>query len=71
MSLTEVILHMETAVFVLEMVGTVAFALSGVMVALEKELDLLGVVVLGTVTALGGGAMRDILLGLTPPMLFR
>ena len=34
MSLTEVILHMETAVFVLEMVGTVAFALSGVMVAL-------------------------------------
>ena len=62
---------METAIFVLELIGTVAFALSGVMVALEKELDLLGVAVLGTVTAVGGGAMRDILLGDVPPVLFR
>ena len=38
---------METAIFVLELIGTAAFALSGVMVALEKELDLLGAGVAG------------------------
>ena len=62
---------MEQAVFLLELLGTVAFTLSGVMVALEKRLDLLGVVVLGTVTAVGGGGLRDVLLGELPPMLFR
>ena len=62
---------MEEAVFVLEILGTVAFSLSGVMTALEKDLDLLGVVVLGTITAVGGGGLRDVLLGILPPMLFR
>ena len=47
--------------------GTVAFALSGAMTAMERALDLLGVLVLGTVTAVGGGIVRDCLLGLTPP----
>lgn len=62
---------MEQAVFVLELLGTVAFSLSGVMIAFEKRLDLLGVVVLGTITAVGGGGLRDVLLGVVPPMLFR
>ena len=62
---------MEQAVFILEIIGTVAFTLSGVMTAIEKRLDLLGVVVLGTVTAVGGGGLRDVLLGILPPMLFR
>lgn len=62
---------MEQAIFILELIGTVAFSLSGVIVAIEKQLDLLGVVVLGTITAVGGGALRDILLGVLPPMLFR
>lgn len=60
---------METAIFVLELIGTVAFALSGVMVALEEELDLLGVAVLGTVTGVGGGLMRDQLVGRIPMVL--
>lgn len=57
--------------FLIEMIGTIAFASSGAMVAIKKELDLLGVVVLGVITAVGGGMLRDIILGETPPALFR
>ena len=56
--------------FIIEMIGTVAFASSGAMVAIKKELDLLGVVVLGVTTAVGGGMLRDIILGNVPPALF-
>ncbi len=52
--------------FIIEMIGTVAFASSGAMVAIKKELDLLGVVVLGVTTAVGGGMLRDIILGNVP-----
>ncbi|MEA4912194.1 MAG: TRIC cation channel family protein [Oscillospiraceae bacterium] len=54
-----------------ELVGTVAFSLSGTVVAIQKRLDLFGALVLGVVTAVGGGMLRDITLGLTPPSLFR
>ncbi len=53
-----------------ELIGTVAFALSGVMTGVKKELDLLGVLVVGVVTAVGGGALRDVLLGRLPPAMF-
>ena len=56
--------------FLAELTGTVAFACSGAMVAIEKKLDLLGVIVLGGTTAVGGGMIRDILLGQLPPNLF-
>jgi len=56
--------------FVIEMIGTVAFACSGGMVAIEKDLDLLGIIVLGVTTAVGGGMIRDLLIGNTPPALF-
>ena len=52
------------------MVGTAAFASSGALLALHKRMDLFGVLVLGAVTALGGGTIRDVLLGLTPPQMF-
>ncbi len=58
-------------VFVLEIIGTVAFAFSGCMVANARRMDIFGVWVLGTVTAVGGGAIRDLLLGITPPSMFR
>lgn len=58
-------------VFVLELLGTVAFAFSGCMVANAKRMDIFGVWVLGTVTAVGGGAVRDVLLGSFPPGMFR
>ena len=53
-----------------ELVGTVAFALSGAMVAVQKKLDIFGIMLLGVVTALGGGTVRDVLLGHTPPRVF-
>ena len=56
--------------FVIEIIGTIAFASSGAMVAIRQQLDLLGVVVLGVTTAVGGGMMRDIILGNVPPSLF-
>jgi uncharacterized membrane protein YeiH len=58
---------LETLVFEsMVAVGTIAFAISGSFKAIRHELDLLGVLVLGFVTALGGGLMRDALLHTTP-----
>jgi uncharacterized membrane protein YeiH len=48
---------------VLSMVGTIAFAVSGAIVAMEEEYDILGVYILGIVTAFGGGAIRNLLIG--------
>lgn len=59
-----------TIFFIVEIVGTIAFACSGAMVAIRKNLDLLGVIVLGVITAVGGGMMRDLLIGINPPSLF-
>ena len=53
-----------------ELIGTVAFSLSGAMVAMDCGLDLFGVLFLGVVTALGGGTIRDLLLGINPPGMF-
>ena len=60
-----------TMLFALEAAGTIAFASSGAMVAIEKNLDLLGIIVLGVITAVGGGMIRDITIGNIPPSLFR
>ncbi len=62
---------LETIVFVFELIGTVAFAVSGGVTGLKKKMDIFGVVILAVVTAVGGGAIRDIVLGNTPPMTFR
>jgi uncharacterized membrane protein YeiH len=48
---------------VLSMVGTIAFAVSGAIIAMEEEYDILGVYILGIVTAFGGGAIRNLLIG--------
>lgn len=51
---------------VIDILGTVAFAISGVLVAMEKKLDLFGVLIIAFVTAIGGGTLRDLLIGSTP-----
>ena len=61
---------MDTFIFVLEIIGTVAFASSGAMTAIEKKMNIFGVNILGATTAVGGGMMRDIILGVTPPTAF-
>lgn len=49
-----------------ETIGTIAFALSGIRLAANKQFDLFGLFIVGLVTSIGGGTMRDILLGVTP-----
>lgn len=53
-----------------EWIGTVAFAISGAATAIERDLDLFGVLFMGLITAMGGGMIRDLLLGNVPPALF-
>jgi uncharacterized membrane protein YeiH len=51
---------------VIEISGTVAFTISGAFSAMQKRLDVFGVLILGFVTAIGGGTIRDVLIGDTP-----
>lgn len=60
-----------TVLEVLDLLGIFVFALSGATLAIEKRLDLFGVLVLASVAALGGGLLRDVLLGALPPAAFR
>jgi len=53
--------------YALDLIGTAAFAASGAWAGVRRQMDLLGVIVLGLVTATGGGTLRDILLGDLPP----
>jgi len=55
----------------LDILGTIAFAISGVLVAMDKRLDLFGVLIIAFVTAIGGGTLRDLLIGNTPVVWMR
>lgn len=57
--------------FYFELIGAVAFAISGAALAVKKHMDLFGVAVMGMTTAVGGGILRDLLLGITPPAALR
>jgi uncharacterized membrane protein YeiH len=60
-----------TALLVLDLIGTFAFALNGALVAVRTtRLDIVGVVTLGMITALGGGTIRDVFLDALPPATF-
>ena len=58
-------------IFCVEIMGTVAFAASGAMTGISRRMDAFGVCVLGVVTAVGGGMMRDVILGNVPGALTR
>ena len=62
---------MAELILALELVGTIAFAVSGAVTAVRKGMDVFGVAILGLTTAVGGGVVRDLLLGNTPPVTFR
>ena len=51
---------------VLNIVGVIAFTLSGVLKGLKHQLDIFGIIVLGAITAIGGGIIRDLLLNKIP-----
>jgi len=57
----------ELLTLVLNLMGTFAFGLSGGILAVKKRMDLFGVLVLSVATGLGGGILRDLILGHTPP----
>ena len=50
----------DVLIFVLEMIGTVAFASSGALTGIRKNMDIFGICVLGITTAVGGGIIRDL-----------
>jgi uncharacterized membrane protein YeiH len=54
----------QTATVALDWLGVIAFAVTGALAASRKEMDVIGFIVLGTVTGIGGGTLRDLLLGL-------
>lgn len=56
---------------IFEILGTIAFAFSGVMVGISKKMDIFGIAVLAIVTAIGGGIMRDVMVGMIPPLSLR
>ena len=57
-------------IFIMDIIGTIAFAISGAMVATQKRMDIFGVNILAVTTATGGGVIRDLLIGRTPPVMF-
>jgi len=61
----------ETIVLVADLAGTAVFAAEGAITAMQSGLDLLGVMVLSFAVALGGGVIRDLLIGATPPNAVR
>ncbi len=62
---------MDTMLLALELIGTCAFAISGAVLGITKRFDIFGVIFSGIITALGGGTIRDLLLGNLPPAMFR
>ena len=57
--------------FYFDLIGTIAFSISGAFVAIRKGMDIFGVNVLAVTTACGGGLMRDLIIGSIPPQMFR
>lgn len=60
----------EILMLIMELLGTVSFAVSGALVAISCKLDLFGVLTVGTITAVGGGIIRDVIIGQIPPTVF-
>jgi uncharacterized membrane protein YeiH len=58
-------------VVVTDLAGTFLFALEGALAAIQARLDLLGITVIGFVATLGGGILRDVLIGAVPPVAIR
>ncbi|MDU4443824.1 MAG: TRIC cation channel family protein [Veillonella sp.] len=62
---------MDIIWYMFDMIGTVAFAVSGALVGVSRKMDIFGMAVLALATAIGGGVIRDVLLGYFPPNSLR
>ena len=65
------IMKEQMFITVLETIGIIAFSISGALMGVKKRHDVFGVIFMGIVTALGGGVLRDLLIGNTPPVMFQ
>ncbi len=61
---------MELFSTAIEIIGVIAFSISGAMVAIRRKTDLFGVILLAIITSLGGGLTRDVILSFSPPAFF-
>ncbi len=57
---------MQEWIYIIDLLGTFVFAISGVLTAIDKKFDIVGSIIIGIVTAVGGGTLRDLLIGETP-----
>ena len=57
--------------YLFDLIGTYAFAISGALVGAKKKMDIYGMFILALVTGVGGGTIRDMMLGRTPPFVFK
>ena len=64
--LTEISFSSDFFIYVLDLFGTVAFAITGAFKAIEKKFDVIGILVLATITGVAGGTIRDVVLGRVP-----
>ena len=62
--------HFDLFIFIIEIISITSFAISGAVTAIKKKLDMFGVVIIGVTTSIGGGIIRDLILGITPPKTF-
>ena len=62
---------MDIIWYIFDMIGTIAFAVSGALVGVARKMDIFGMAVLALATAIGGGIVRDVLLGYFPPNSLR
>ena len=62
---------MDIIWYMFDMIGTIAFAVSGALVGVARKMDIFGMAVLALATAIGGGIVRDVLLGYFPPNSLR
>ncbi len=62
---------MDIIWYMFDMIGTIAFAVSGALVGVARKMDIFGMTVLALATAIGGGIVRDVLLGYFPPNSLR
>jgi uncharacterized membrane protein YeiH len=66
--LSDILLHLSPLLMqILDLFGTMAFAVTGAFKAIEHKADIVGVVVLSTITGVAGGVIRDIIFGIFPP----
>jgi len=57
----------EVFIYALDLFGTMAFAVTGAFKAIEKKFDIVGIIILATITGLAGGTIRDVIIGKIPP----